>query len=197
MKRLTLQPRGFTLIEILVSVAIFSVVMVISLGALLSMSESDRRAQTLKSVINNLNFSLDAMSRSMRTGTTYYCGSLAAGATLPGTLDCASTPGTAMAFLSADNQVIKYCRGTVPSAGSPVCDGAGSAVLVSKNLAAYAPLTASEVIITNLQFYVTGAQSASLQPHVVILLSGKVPVSASQTSTFDLETSVTQRLYDQ
>jgi hypothetical protein len=53
------------------------------------------------------------------------------------------------------------------------------------------------VTITNLQFYVTGATDAQVQPHIVILLSGEVDVSVSQTSTFDLQTSVTQRLYDQ
>lgn len=192
MRHRTAQPRGFTLIEILVSVAIFSVVMVISLGALLSMSESDRKAQTLKSVINNLNFSLDAMSRSMRTGVNYHCDVTQLPVTTPRDCTQASAGATSIAFLSADNQVIKYCRGN----GS-TCDSAGTAVLVSKNGAAYAPLTASEVVITNLQFYVTGAETSLLQPHTVILLSGKVPVSASQTSSFDLETSVTQRLYDQ
>jgi len=65
--------KGFTLVEMLVSVAIFAVVMTVALGSLLAMSESDRKAQTLKSVINNLNFSLDSMSRAIRTGTTYSC----------------------------------------------------------------------------------------------------------------------------
>ena len=181
--------RGFTLIEMLVSVAIFSVVMVIALGSLLAMSESDRKAQTLKSVINNLNFSLDAMSRSMRTGINYDCG--ASGGTTATPHDCASTPATSIGFLSADNQTVRYCRGN----GS-ACNPAGTAILVSKGSAAFSPLTASEVVITNLQFYVTGAQAASLQPHIVILLSGNVPVSSGQSSTFDLQTSVTQRLYD-
>ncbi len=188
--RSTKHSRGFTLIEILVSVAIFTTVMVIALGALLSMSESDRKAQTLKSVINNLNFTLDAMSRSMRTGVNYHCD--VSQGTITATRDCSSTPATSVAFLAADNQTVKYCRGN----GS-TCSASGTAVLVSKGSAAYAPLTASEVAITNLQFYVTGAQSATIQPYIVILLSGRVQVSASQTSAFDLQTSVTQRLYDQ
>ena len=174
----------------LVSVAIFSIVMVIALGALLAMSESDRKAQTLKSVINNLNFSLDAMTRSMRTGVNYHC-DIAQG-TVTATRDCASTPGTSIAFLSAENQTVRYCRGN----GS-TCSSTGTAILVSKGSAALAPITASEVAITNLQFYVSGAQDSALQPHIVVLLSGSVPVSSSQNSTFDLQTSITQRLYDQ
>lgn len=182
--------RGFTLIEMLVSVAIFTVVMTISLGALLAMSESDRKAQTLKSVINNLNFSLDAMSRSMRTGINYHCDVGQGTVTVP--RDCSATPASSIGFLSAENQTVRYCRGN-----GNTCSSSGTAILVSKGAAAYAPLTSPEVIITNLQFYVSGAEGATVQPHVVILLSGQVTVSASQVSTFDLQTSVTQRLYDQ
>jgi hypothetical protein len=87
---------------------------------------------------------------------------------------------------------VRYCRGN-----GDACSSSGTAVLVSKNGSSYAPLTSTEVTITNLQFYVTGATDAQVQPHIVILLSGEVDVSVSQTSTFDLQTSVTQRLYDQ
>lgn len=188
----TLQLAGFTLIEILVSVAIFSTVMVISLGALLAMSESDRKAQTLKSVINNLNFSLDAMGRSIRTGINYHCDVSTGTVTTPRDCGQASGGATSIAFRSAEGQTVRYCLGNGSS-----CSSSGTAVLVSKGSAAYAPLTASEVTISNLRFYVTGAEDAELQPHVVILLSGSVPVSPTQTSVFDLQTSVTQRLYDQ
>lgn len=176
----------------LVSVAIFASVMTVALGALLAMSESDRKAQTFKSVINNLNFSLDAMSRSIRTGVDYHCDVSQGTVTTPRDCDQGSGGATSIAFRSAEGQTIRYCRGN----GS-TCDSAGTAVLVSKGGGSYAPLTATEVTVTSLKFYVTGAASQALQPHVVILLSGKVPVSGTQTSIFDLETSVTQRLYDQ
>jgi prepilin-type N-terminal cleavage/methylation domain-containing protein len=186
------QPKGFTLIEVLVSTAIFTTVMVMALGALLAMSESDRKAQTLKSVINNLNFSLDAISRSMRTGVNYHCDVSQLPVTAPRDCTQSSSGASSVAFLSAEGQTVKYCRGN----GS-ICSDSGTAELVSKNNGAYAPLTSSEVTITNLQFYVAGATDPLLQPHTVILLSGKVQVSVSQTSSFDLQTSVTQRLYDQ
>lgn len=193
----TTPTKGFTLIEIMVSVGIFATVMVIALGALLAMSESDRKAQTIKSVINNLNFSLDAMTRGMRTGTDYHCD--VAQGTLTSPLNCgAGVSATSMAFLSADNQTVQYCRGNRSPAA---CSSSGTAILVKKGAGAWAPLTASEVLITNLQFFVTGAGTTGsgqyIQPYVVILLSGRVQVSASQNSDFDLQTSVTQRLYDQ
>src|SRR5437868_2432209 len=81
--------KGFTLIEVLVSVMIFSIVMTVALRALLSMSESDRRAEAMKSVINNLNFALDSMVRDIRTGYNYHCGTSGADLSTPGTQDCA------------------------------------------------------------------------------------------------------------
>ena len=42
---------GFTLIEIIVSVAIFTVVMTVTMGALLTLNDSSRKAQALRTVI--------------------------------------------------------------------------------------------------------------------------------------------------
>ena len=100
--------RGFTLIEMLVSVAIFSVVMVVALGALLSLSEANRRAELLSQATNNFNSSIDSMARAIRTGSQYHCGT----GTLTAVQDCASTHGTQFAFLPSgatlSSQVVVY-----------------------------------------------------------------------------------------
>ena len=185
--------RGFTLIEMIVSVAIFAVVMTVALSSLLAISESDRKAQTLKAVINNLNFSVDSMTRAMRTGTTYHCD--AAVLPLAGVRDCDSSPGaSSVAFLQSDGiTTTVYCLGS-----GTACSSSGTSVLRSLDGGTtYAPITAPEVTITNLQFYVSGSTPGDhLQPKIVILLSGSVQVNPTQTSTFNLQTSVTERLYD-
>ena len=61
----------------------------------------------------------------------------------------------------------------------------------------YSPITSAEVYIDTLNFYVTGTASAVIQPKVTILISGVVNMNAEQNSVFNLQTSVTQRLYDQ
>lgn len=187
--------RGFTLVEMLVSVAIFAIVMTIALGSLLAMSESDRKAQTLKSVINNLNFSLDSMSRSIRTGTTYHC-DIGQG-TLTATRDCTAAGATSFAFRSNEGNTVIYRfeNSNRTTCGQP-SGTVGCVVRSTDGGSTYAAITASEVVVNTLQFYVIGAQSASLQPKVTILLSGTVQANGTQQTPFNLQTSVTQRLYD-
>src|SRR3989344_6982804 len=71
---LTPASRGFSLVEMVVSVALFAIIMLVAVGALLSLVDANRKARALESVMNNLNISLDSMIRAMRMGTTYNCG---------------------------------------------------------------------------------------------------------------------------
>lgn len=181
--------KGFTLIELLVSVAIFTSVMVIALGALLSISASGRKAETLKSVINNLNFAIDSMSRSIRTGYNYNCA---------GAGDCASG-GTTLSYIDSNALSIAY---KLETSDRTLCQQpTGTVGCLARSLnggGQYYPITAPEVIITNFKFFVVGSVVGnSTQPKVTITLSGFVQVSTSQTSNFNIQTSVTQRLYDQ
>lgn len=184
--------RGFTLIELLVSVAIFTVVMVVALGALLAIAESDRKAQTLKTITNNLNFAVESMSRTIRTGKDYHCGSFSGG-------DCTGSGSTLIAFEAIDGNEWGYRWN---SSGCP--NNVGCIERSRDGGASWDAITAPEVVILNpsggsgLTFYLVGStQGDTLQPRVTILLRGYVQVTAALRSSFDLQTTVTQRLYDQ
>jgi prepilin-type N-terminal cleavage/methylation domain-containing protein len=207
--------RAFTLIELMVSVAIFTVIMVIALGALLSVSNADRKAETIKTVMNNLNFAVEEMSRSIRTGYYYDCTPTLPISDLPTPSNCASGYHV-LAYRSAEgipgqgdspitNATVVFCRGN----GS-ACDPSGSSILRSTDGGTtYVPITSSEIIISNLAFYVKGACSQSsvggcaggsaadsLQPQVTMALSGYINIGATGSTTFNIQTSVTQRIYD-
>lgn len=64
---------AFTLLEMLVSLGIFTVVAVVAVGALVRITDLNRRAQALQSAMNNMNFVTESMMREMRVGTKYYC----------------------------------------------------------------------------------------------------------------------------
>lgn len=178
---------GFTLVELLVSVAIFSIVMMVAVGALLTMSEANRKAQALKSVMNNLNFAVESLSRSIRVGTSFHCG-VSGSITAP--QDCtggspyfAFESSTGDPASGVDQVVYRFTSNRIERS----VDGGG----------VFYPVTAPEVVIEDLRFYVVGAGSAdTVQPKVVITIRGYAGISARIRSEFNLQTTVTQRLLD-
>ncbi len=184
--------------EMMVSVAIFAIVMTIALGALLSMAESDRKAQSFKSVINNINFAMDSMSRSIRTGQVYHCDT--SQTPITSVRDCSATAASSFAFRPAESSnttVYKLETSNATLCGQP-SSLVGCIVRSTDGGINYSAVTSSEVYIDTLNFYVTGSTVGdNIQPKVTILISGEVTVTATQKSKFNLQTSVTQRIYDQ
>jgi prepilin-type N-terminal cleavage/methylation domain-containing protein len=66
--------KGFTLIEMMVSLAIFSVVAVVALGALVRIMVANQKAQSLHDAMTNISFALESMSRDLRMGINYVPG---------------------------------------------------------------------------------------------------------------------------
>lgn len=198
--------RGFTLIELMISVTIFVIVMVISLGSLLSISSAERKAESLKTVMNNLHFALESMTRTIRTGVNYHCGS---GGSITAPKDCDDNINGDIYFafeavngnVNQSNDQIIYRHQT----NAAICGQTGTGGCIERSTnggANFVPITAPEVVISNLKFYVVGAEPNFLtgdttQPKVVITVNGSVTIGTSPASQFRLQTAVTQRLYDQ
>lgn len=180
--------QGFTLIELMVSVTIFIIVMTISLGALLSISTAERKAEAVKTLMNNLNFALESMTRTIRTGYDYDCG---------GTGDCAG--GTTFSFVSASGQSLVYCLGS-ENICNTTCQSTDSCSILrsTDGGAVYYALTDPEVKIADLQFYLQGSTPGDgQQPRLLMTVSGRMDTNDKVPTEFKVQTSVTQRLYDQ
>jgi prepilin-type N-terminal cleavage/methylation domain-containing protein len=184
-----MRERGFTLVEILVSVMIFSIVMLIAVGALLSMLDANRKAQVLKSSINNLSFALENMSRQMRAGSSYHCGT----GTLTEPLDCIN---------GASQFAFEKYGGNPASANDQVVYRLSNN-RIERSLdggAVYLPITAPEVVVEELMFYVVGApptDSPKEQPKVIITMRGYAGENQRIRTEVRLETMVTQRTLDE
>lgn len=168
---------GFSLIEMLVAVALFTIVMLIGAGSLLSLVDANRKAQALNSVINNLNFALESMSRNLRVGTNYNC---------DGIVDCPSG-GTSLSFTSSEgeNMVYRY-------------DSSAKLIERSKDGGTYITITAPEVTIDEFAFVVEGASPTdNLQPKIIIKIRGTAGVKKKVKTNFNLQTTVSQRILDQ
>lgn len=62
---------GFTLVEIMVAVSIFSIVTVIVVGALITAIAINNKAQAIKLAMDNLNYALDSISVKMKRGYNF------------------------------------------------------------------------------------------------------------------------------
>ncbi len=169
--------RGFTLVEMIVAVFLFSIVMVVAVGALVSIVQANRKAQSVKSVMNNLNFSLESMTRAIRTGTAYDC---------PGS--CQTAGSDSFSFLDKDGRNITYSYGKNGDTGQ---------IFRAIGTADAQALTAPEVKIDSLQFYLRGESAADdVQPRVLIVVKGTAGPDDKTRTEFSLQTLVTQRILD-
>lgn len=180
----TSSSRGFSLVEMIVAVGLFAVVMLIAVTSLLALIDANRKARTLQSVVNNLNVALDGMVRVMRMGHTYHCGG-----TDPVTDGPESCPdgNTYMSFIDREGDITVY-----------QWDSATHRILVSKAGQPYANLTAPEVDIQEMKFYVVGTTVGDAQqPKVVMVIKGTASIEKVKLqTTFSIQSTAVQRILD-
>jgi prepilin-type N-terminal cleavage/methylation domain-containing protein len=182
---------GFTLIEIMVAVSIFAMVMVIAIGAVLSIVSANKKAAALNSVITNLNFAIEGMMRDLRTGTQYNCGALG-----PGSADCPNGDSK-IGMLSAQfRNEVGY------GLGLPSDEFCPSGIYKVEDFASspdYFCLTGPDIRINQLRFYVIGSRAAPLgdynQPRIIIVINGNF-VGYGALGNFSLQSSVSERKLD-
>ncbi len=164
--------RGFTLIEMIVSVSIFTIVVFVAVGALLAITDANRKANSIRAVMDNISFAMEFMARSMRTGNNYGC---------EGSGNC-TNGGSFVTFTDQSGIDVTYKYDT-PS----------KSIMVKKGSGSFARITAPEVDIQQLVFYVTGVGADSRQPKVTILIKGTAGILDKVKTNFSVQTTVSQR----
>jgi prepilin-type N-terminal cleavage/methylation domain-containing protein len=71
------QFRGFTLVELLVSSAIFSAVLVIAVGSLFTAQTVNTRLQETQVILDSVNLATEVLSRDLRYGSEFHCDTVA------------------------------------------------------------------------------------------------------------------------
>ncbi|MFM2340136.1 MAG: hypothetical protein RLZZ360_772 [Candidatus Parcubacteria bacterium] len=191
---------GFTLVEMLVSLALFTIVATMSVGTLIVLIGSNTRVVGEQTSLTTLSFALDSMTREIRTGSEYYC-------------DTVVQVGSAAVYNSAT--AVRNClTGDVGfsfrEAGDSITGGVGAkriAYYFSNNMIwrkvganTPQPIITNDVVVTNARFVVSGANplgtSANItQPTVTILIEAQASTTGS-TKNFTLQSTVTQRSLD-
>jgi prepilin-type N-terminal cleavage/methylation domain-containing protein len=190
-KKINKYQKGFTLIEMMISMTIFSVIVVVGLEAVLSSVDQHTRSQDMRSVMDNLNFSLEDMSRNIRLGTNFHCMN-------PGESSVSGTP-VPQDCSGGSNQIV-FTGVTGPNITYTISPPSSGVVQVTKQIGAGSiqVFTLPEVTLDYYKsgFVVVGAPVGDgLQPVVNIGLSGKVTYKGTDSS-FSIQTTVASRPLD-
>lgn len=201
--------KGFTLIEMLVAVGLFSVVMLVAVSAILSIIGNNKKAQGINNVVNNLNFAIESMVRDMKTGYLYRCDG-----TMPTSVQDTSGlcpensgPQTSVAFFSTitgvpeavmysfvepttvDGQYVPgHIVKTTGETGSPVELTSKTDVdIKSVQMFVHSPVPASEAALLN------PPQTPS-QPGIFLIIKGEANILGNEVTEFGLQTFISQRV---
>lgn len=184
---------GFTLLEMIVSVGLFTIILFFATSAFLTVVSTNRKMYAVRIATDNLNLALEDMSRRIKTGSTFYCGAVDTG----GEADC-SSGGNTLYFTDQNGFRTKYT-----STG-------GAIWRTITGLSSEARITSPEIVIEDpfsgpgLKFFVNGslpfgtaAGLDKVQPVVTVVVDGKIVSGGLSGDTrFRIQTTLTQRLYD-
>ncbi len=200
MKELTLKKnKGFSLIEVLVSLSIFTVVVTISVSTLYTLIEANARSRNAQSIATNLSFTLDSMVREIRTGSDYHCG-------LPvvdDVEDCNAADNKSSFSFVEGGCSLTGCDDPTASHRIAYRLDSGNGVIQRKlnNDGVWQDLTASDVVVDELLFFVEGsakfAGGANTEaPIVTVFIKGHAGDEESVKNEFNIQATVPQRLLD-
>lgn len=178
---------GFTLMEVMVAVSIFTIVVTVGIGALLSINSAYRKSQTDRKALDSLTYLLESMSRRMRTAQQWDT----------------TTPGTNFSFIDQDGVKVVYRPNLAgdgiemvitndplctvncnPTIGDGVYDVTPEGVTVTPGLFPGSGMA-----------FVPYQDGQNGQRYVQINLGGKVE-NGRQTSEFMFQTGISKRSFE-
>lgn len=182
---------GFTLLEMVISIGLFSVLIISTISIMIGVSKAQAKTANIQAIQDNIRFGLELITRELRTGTNYRL-----------IVNCGSS-GNGLQFTSVNQGVSQerfyYYSDTdgdaIPDSIMRVAMATAGGIDCTKSR----PLTAEEVIVERLEFIVRGtaAGPGDGQPRATVSMSlrAKNPRIGTDTS-MSLQTTVTQRLRD-
>ncbi|MEX0930750.1 MAG: type II secretion system protein, partial [Candidatus Paceibacterota bacterium] len=190
---------GFTLMELLVSLTLFTVVIVMAVGTLLVLIDANTKAQNMQEAMTNLTFALDSMTREIRTGSGYFCHQNNAwniNLTNDSTRDCINST-TGISFVEGGSSLTKGSGGN--RIGYRFAKNAIQRKVGTRD---WQPLTSDAVVIEEMRITVRNSEtyfpsrSNILQPTVTIFIRGSAGTIENVDTSFSMQTTITRRIWD-
>lgn len=180
---------GFTLIELMVAISIFMIIMTMAMGSLLITLDAKKKSEVLGFTMDNLNFAMESMTRSLRMGTNYDCEGIG--------LNCLSNGkgvifNPSKSFIGANKLVTYSIRKRTASNTYTIkrCVESDCVDIITDNI---------NIEYGNSFFYVKGSgretNGQQVQPSIYIKIVGSVTVKDG-TIPFAIQTMVSQRRLD-
>lgn len=162
--------KGFTLIEMIVSVTVFSVAIIMIMVSYLNLSDIQRKASALRTVNDNVNFAMELMTLEIIRGKNF---------------NSCSACGT-LSFLDKNSNTITYSF-----------NGVNKSIERTFNIDPPVRLTSLDVEINSLVFDVNGeAIGDSTQPQVQIFINASAGENLKIKTDLNIQTLVSQRERD-
>jgi prepilin-type N-terminal cleavage/methylation domain-containing protein len=184
--------KGFTLVEVLVSLFVFSIVVAVALGLFVIVSGKVKMSRAERRVTDNISFALEHLSRSIAYGRNFACGIVGTSAT-PVPVSCPISVGgddtvSFTGIISGTRSTITYKRLVNTATGRGYIGR-------SINSEPFVSLTDEAIDVEELKFYVSHALPFVIdpeQPIVTIVLKG-VSYATPGGAVFIIQTTVSQR----
>lgn len=226
MKLSQTKQQGFTLVEMIVALGLFSIVVTVAVGGLLVLIATNEQLQAEQSVMTNLSFALDSMTREIRTGTNYLCETINSTGGTPNMFnDTNDLENPAVIGLGETNDCF---RGRQPSShkyqGIAFNEGGGSITGNGGRILYYfdkpngiilrrfgsnpaQSIVSSGLFVTNAEFYVSGSRPLKNsapgnpdprldQPAITIIIEAKDKKNTTSNKVYRVQTTITQRTLD-
>ena len=169
---------GFTLIEILVALGIFSVVISITVGIFVSGSSSQRKILEFYDVQREGNYLMETVSRELRMALAMSDGA-------DGNENQQDNNNSSVEFTNYDSELIRYCRSDATGA----CTEDNSGDYFSRDGIV---ISSQKIKITDLKFYISQTFT-QVQPVITIVM--KVKSTGSGGTEILLQNSIALRTY--
>lgn len=209
-RQIRFHTRGFTLVELMVTIAIFITVITVATGALFSAQAVNVHLEQSQIILDEVNVAMELMVRDVRYGTTFYCDT-----TLPSPVP---TMRKSCAYPNGGGVLIFRPAVSLVGSTNPLNDRVAyyvsNGVLYKNEYPSggdmtTSQLTSSSVNVSSLTFFTVGANSKSgtndfssrsdnNQPLVTIVLSGvTVPLKKNTLPvSFSIQSSASARDID-
>lgn len=204
--------KAFTLVELMISLTLFTAVIISGLAAMVTAQSGARNAEASRTVMDNLNFAIENLSRNSRLGYDYTCLN---NKDIPIDInsendfplarfgeDCSSGTGLVFKVLNTVTGIVDIYGYQIAQTNNPKTGIDYSYIerCESKDYASgssfvwiCAPITASSIDVYNLVFTVKGVTSDG-QPGVNLFIDG-ISMVENQSSAFRVQTFLSQRQF--